>query len=111
VVRQQVLVLRVNEERAIATLPELLARGTLEELAGARDLVRRVAEIGGEPTGEVKDRLERVEAMFEAVTSSLKSKSPWKVAAAHSPAPVRRRARPTSDSGRRTKRKQEVPET
>ena len=108
IVRQQVLILQLNEERAIATLPELLAKATTDELTGALDLVRRVAAIGGAPTGEVKTRLDRIEAIFEAVNKASKSGSSWKVAAARSPAPVRKRAPPNGDRGRRTKRQREV---
>jgi hypothetical protein len=109
VVREQVLALQLNEERAIATLPQLLAKGTTEELTSALALIRRIAEIGGTPTGEVKDRLERVQAMFESAISSMTARPPRKVAAASSHAPVRRRAPRKRDGSAGIKRKRPAP--
>jgi uncharacterized protein DUF3141 len=108
-VREQALALQISEERAVASLPQLLARGTAEELRGALDLIRRITQIGGAPTGEVKDRLERVAAMFDSAISSMTARPPRKAAAADSRAPVRRRAPRKSDVGQRTKRPPRAP--
>jgi Protein of unknown function (DUF3141) len=103
VVRDQVLALQVDEARAMATMPHLLAKGTADELTTALDLVRRVAAIGGAPTGEVKTRLERVEAMFESAIASTSGRLPLKSAAARSEAPIRRPSTGTREKTRRDK--------
>lgn len=108
-VREQALALQISEERAIATLPQLLARGTAEELRRALDLIRHITEIGGAATGEVKDRLERVQEMFDAAISSMTARPPRKAAAADSRAPVRRRAPRKRDVGQRIKRQPRAP--
>ena len=89
--REQFLILRRDEERAVAALPRLLAGGSAPERAMALDLIRSVAAIGGEVEGEVKARLERVEAIFSALSSPPSEAGPWKVAAAPSTPQMRRR--------------------
>jgi pimeloyl-ACP methyl ester carboxylesterase len=105
--RDQYLMLRLDEERAVAAIPKLLAAGSAADLATSLDLIRRIAAIEGEPTGEVKTRLERVEAMFEeAAAAPVPPGAPWRVAAAESPAPVRR-PRARSETAAQAKAKSE----
>jgi len=57
--------LRIDQERAVAALPKLLSEDAAErEVALA--VVRRVASAAGEPTGEAKTRLMRIEALFRS---------------------------------------------
>ena len=63
IVRDQFLILRLDEERAISALPKLLpadrrARDT------ALGLLRRVNEAGGAPSEEGARRLTRIETLF-----------------------------------------------
>jgi len=68
-VREQYLMLRLDEERAIAALPKLLPADATER-AGAMDLIRRIVSAGGEPSGEVKARIERMGAIFAAAAGA-----------------------------------------
>jgi hypothetical protein len=64
IVRDQYALIRADKDRAMAALPKLLPRD-----AGARqaafDLIRRIVSAKGEPAGEVKTRLDQVEALFD----------------------------------------------
>lgn len=84
--------LRLDEERAVAAIPALLAGASEADLSMSRDLVHRVAAIDGEAAGEVKLRLARVDAMFSAVAAG-EAATPWKVASAEGSSRGRRRAR------------------
>lgn len=65
-VREQYLMLRLEEDRALAAIPKLLATdGTATPSAGL-EIVRRTVASHGKPTGDAKQRLARVEALFEA---------------------------------------------
>ena len=66
-VKEQYLMLRIAQERAIAALPKLLPGDAKERLA-ALAVIRRVASAAGEPAGEAKTRLARIEALFAAAT-------------------------------------------
>lgn len=88
--RDQYLMLRLDEERAVAALPRLLAEGSAEDRSAALDLIRKLAAIGGDIGGEVKARLAQVEAMFAALPAPGAGGGPWKVAAAPSTPQVRR---------------------
>ena len=65
VAREQYLMLHYDEKRAIAALPKLLPADATER-AAALAVIRRVISAAGEPSGEVKARLARIEALFEA---------------------------------------------
>lgn len=60
--KEQYLMLRIDQGRAIAALPKLLPADTAERVA-ALALIRRVASAAGEPSGEAKTRLARIEAL------------------------------------------------
>ena len=66
-VKEQYLMLRIDQERAIAALPKLLPADAKDREA-ALAVIRRVASAAGEPTGEAKTRLARIEALFAAAT-------------------------------------------
>jgi len=95
VVHDQHLLLRLDEERAIAALPQLLPDDA-EERDRMLKIVRRVVTATGEPTGEVKRRLARVEALFRRGPpegGKPMEEALWKVAASESaPAPKRQRS-------------------
>jgi hypothetical protein len=93
-VREQYLMLRTDEERAVLAIPELLPEDAAERAAAIK-LIRRVVSAIGEPPDEVKKRLARIEALFEAGPAAAPvgpSGAGWKVAAAESRAPTRRRS-------------------
>jgi hypothetical protein len=97
VVREQYLMLRADAERAIAAIPTLLPEDAAERRAAIK-LIQRVISARGEPPAEVKKRLSRIEALFEAGPAA-EPAGPggpaWKVAAAESRPPVRTRPRGT----------------
>ncbi|MGA9599208.1 MAG: DUF3141 domain-containing protein [Methylocystis sp.] len=64
-VKEQYLMLRIDQERAIAALPKLLQLADSAERSAAAALIRRAVSAAGEPVGESKCRLERVEALFK----------------------------------------------
>jgi hypothetical protein len=76
-VKEQYLMLRLDQERAVAALPKLLPEDAAERDA-ALAVIRRVASAAGEPTGEAKTRLARIEALFAAATAL--DGEQWKVA-------------------------------
>lgn len=88
-VRKQYLMLHIDPERALATIPTLLARGGGAD-GDLLDKIRRVVLAGGEPGEAGRERLARIEALF---------------AAAEKPAAVPPPARRTSAPARRTRRK------
>lgn len=93
VLREQYLMLRADMERAVASIPKLLPEDASERRAAAK-LIQRVISARGEPPFEVKKRLARIEAMFDAgppLSPAGPSGEGWKVAAADSRAPIRRR--------------------
>ena len=63
IVRDQFLILRLDEERAIAALPKLLPadRRARETALG---LLRRIIEARGAPSEEGARRMRRIEALF-----------------------------------------------
>jgi hypothetical protein len=66
-VKAQYLMLRIDQERAVAALPKLLTADAKEREA-ALAVIRRVASAAGEPTGEAKTRLVRIEVLFAPST-------------------------------------------
>jgi hypothetical protein len=66
--KEQDLMLRIDQERAIAALPKLLPADAAERDA-ALGVIRRVASAAGEPIGETNTRLARIEALFTAATA------------------------------------------
>jgi hypothetical protein len=102
VVREQFLMLRADADRAVAAIATLLPEDAAQRRAAAK-LIQRVASAGGEPTAEVRKRLAQIEAMFEAGPAAAPvgpGGEGWKVAAAESRAPTRRRSR--SDTAKAT---------
>ncbi len=64
-VREQFLILRLDEERAIAALPKLLPEDP-RACQNALSLIRRVLDARGAPSDEGVRRLQRVEALLGA---------------------------------------------
>ncbi|MBV8536968.1 MAG: 3-hydroxyalkanoate synthetase, partial [Alphaproteobacteria bacterium] len=64
-VRDQYFMLLVDEERALATLPELARRGQVDVVL-LLDVLRRIATATGELPSQVAERLRRVEALLGA---------------------------------------------
>ena len=65
IVRDQFLMLELFPDRALETLPRLLPveRSKRDELL---DIVRRVVEVGGAPSEAGRQRLSRIESLFQA---------------------------------------------
>lgn len=63
--REQYLMLLLDEEAALLALPQLLARAPAGR-AEALEVVRRIATAPGLPEGAKAERLARIEAIFEA---------------------------------------------
>ena len=76
-VKEQDLMLRIDQERAIAAVPILLPPDGAERDTALR-VIHRVASAAGEPTGESKTRLARIETLFTAATAP--DGEPWAVA-------------------------------
>ncbi len=62
--REQYLLVRLDEERAIAALPKLLGADANERKA-TLDVLHRVLAARGDMSDEGKRRLARVEALFD----------------------------------------------
>ena len=90
--RYQYLMLWLDEERAVAAIPSLLSEGARAQRDLALDLIRRVAAIGEDETGEVKRRLGEVEAMFEKAEAAGRLSTMRKSAVGREAAPSRRLA-------------------
>jgi Protein of unknown function (DUF3141) len=76
-VKEQDLMLHIDQEHAIAALPKLLPADTAKRDA-ALGVIRRVASAPGEPMAEMKTRLARIEALFSGATAP--DDESWKVA-------------------------------
>ena len=63
VLREQYLLLRMDEERAVQALPKLLPRGA-DERASIFDAIKLMTSARGEPAGEVRRRLARIQKLF-----------------------------------------------
>ena len=72
IVRRQYLLLRRDEERAVATLPRLLPADAREK-AEVLNIIRRIAESQGDQPEQVKRRLARIDTLFAVDVSSLAS--------------------------------------
>jgi len=62
--REQFFLVSLDEERALATLPALLPT-SLEKRREALDLVQRMVSARGTPSDEARQRLRRIESLFE----------------------------------------------
>ena len=63
--KEQFLLVRLDEERAIATLPALLPR-SVEKRRAALDLLHRMVAARGKLSEEGSRRLDRIQTLFEA---------------------------------------------
>ncbi len=64
--REQFLMLLIDEEAAVAAIGELVSRSDASDRAAAMEIVRRIATAPGEPEGEKAERLARIEVLFGA---------------------------------------------
>ena len=63
--REQGFMLLLDQERAVATLPQLLASASAEQIREALAVLRRVAAAGGPLGAESEARLAEVARLFE----------------------------------------------
>src|SRR5208337_2176711 len=77
IVKEQYLMLRIDQERAISAVPILLPPDGAERDT-ALGVMHRVASAAGEPIGETKTRIARIETLFTTATAS--DGEPWQVA-------------------------------
>ena len=80
VVRRQYLLLRRDEERAVAAIPRLLPADAAER-AKVLNIIRRIAESQGDQPEQVKWRLARIETLFAVDASSVASSKRERLAA------------------------------
>jgi pimeloyl-ACP methyl ester carboxylesterase len=73
VVREQYLLLKIDEKRAVAAIPKLIPRDPDQRDATLR-AIKRVISATGEPTGEAKKRLTEIERLFGAKASKASKK-------------------------------------
>ena len=73
--RDQYLLLRLDEERALATLPKLIPGDTAAR-AKTLDAIRRMAMARGEVTDSEKTRLVRIERIFATPSRATKRRLP-----------------------------------
>jgi len=62
--REQYFLLLLEPDATIAAISDLLP-ASREERLGALDIIRRIANAGGQVTGETAERLRKVVAIFE----------------------------------------------
>jgi hypothetical protein len=62
-VREQYLLLKIDQKRAVAAIPKLVPRDA-DERARTLRAVQRIISATGEPTGEAKRRLAEIERLF-----------------------------------------------
>ena len=94
IVHDQYLLLQLDEERAVGALPQMLPEDA-EDRERMLKLIRRVAGATGEPAGEAKRRLARIEALIRRGPPEGKRTTeefPWKVAVSEA-APAQKRQR------------------
>jgi hypothetical protein len=72
-VREQYLLLKIDEKRAVAAIPKLIPRDP-DERAKTLRAIQRVISATGEPTGEAKRRLSEIERLFGAKASRASKK-------------------------------------
>jgi pimeloyl-ACP methyl ester carboxylesterase len=85
-VREQYLLLRIDEQRAMAALPTLLA-GEATDRSSILELIRRIVWAAGDPSIGIETRFKQVEALLEGrSTAALPGPAgeAWKVVAASS---------------------------
>ena len=76
VLREQGFMLLLDEERALATLPRLLAEGSAEQTHALLEDVRRVAAASGPLGPEAASRLETVARIFEEAAGATRAGRP-----------------------------------
>lgn len=77
ILREQYLLVRLDEERALSALPSLLGSDDLARKA-ALDILKRVLAARGELANEGRRRLTRIEGLFDA-----RRQKPVKAESAH----------------------------
>jgi len=85
-VREQYLLLRIDEQRAMAAIPTLLA-GEATDRSAILELIRRIVWAAGDPSIGIETRFKQVEALLEGgSTAALPGPAgdAWKVVAASS---------------------------
>jgi len=65
VVREQYLLLKIDEKRAVAAIPKLIPRDPDDREKTLR-AIQRIISATGAPTGKAKRRLAEIESMFGA---------------------------------------------
>ena len=73
VVREQYLLLKIDEKRAVAAIPKLVPRDP-DERAKTLRTIQRIISATGEPTDEAKRRLAEIEKLFGAKASKASKK-------------------------------------
>jgi hypothetical protein len=99
-VREQNLLLGRDEERSMATLPQLLPEDDAQRKV-MLDLIRRVVAVSGDTSAEVQRRLARVEALFEGGAAADEG---WKIEQKRGGAAARRKAPGTAPAATRSAR-------
>jgi len=74
IIHEQFQILKLDPERAIATLPLLLPKDATERNTWLSAL-RRICTARGEPTGEIRRRLQQIEAMYTTVPAETHKES------------------------------------
>jgi hypothetical protein len=92
-VHEQNIVLRRDEERAVAAIPRLLPAEATER-GVALDLIREIVAAAGAPSEEVRRRLAHIETLFE--TGGAEGDASWRV----KEAPAARRKGPETRAAR-----------
>ncbi len=72
-VREQYLLLKIDEKRAVAAIPKLVPRDP-DERAKTLRTIQRIISATGEPTDEAKRRLAEIEKLFGAKASKASKK-------------------------------------
>ena len=73
--REQYFLMLLEPEATLAAIPDLLP-ASKEERQKALEVIRHVANAGGEVTGEAAERLKKVAAIFEGSIPALPSTEP-----------------------------------
>jgi hypothetical protein len=90
-VREQYLLLRVDEQHAVAAIPTLLA-GEAMDRSAILELIRRIVWAAGDPSIGIETRFKEVEALLEGRSTAALPGSAgdaWKVVPASSLPPSR----------------------
>jgi hypothetical protein len=102
ILREQFLILLLDQEHAVAALPKLLPQDPTER-ATASELIREVVSAAAAPTGEMERRLLEIEAIFKAGPAAAPEpgKAEWSVGATQSVRPLARGTKPRPVGTRR----------